>query len=132
MTAADFRKHHGLPPPGESAPTGRPERAQIRMPKPLGMNKTEAAYFDILLSKYPASDGYEVKYEPLTFRLPSSARYTPDFVVFKGHAIVEVVETKGGYIHSAASLLRFKEAVATYPAFKFTFAQRRKTRWMHA
>jgi hypothetical protein len=122
MSAADYRKLMGAT---------VAEKPQIRLPKAQKMNKTEAS-FELYLRSLWLNTGVKIIYEPITLRLPSGTKYTPDFLVI-GDAdlgkIIEIWEVKGPHIHSAASLRAFKEARSAFPFWKFKFAQRRNGAW---
>ncbi len=123
MSAAQFQALHGSP---MAQPSVKP---QIRLPKLTTANKTELAYAEILKREFI---GARVLYEPITFRLPSGTRYTPDWIVAADERILLVVETKGAHIHSPASLRAFKEARAAFPWLKFRMAQKRAEGWTTA
>ncbi len=110
------------------------EKPQIRLPKAQKMNKTEASFELYLRSTWGKLAAF-VLYEPITLRLPSGTKYTPDFVVIGADAglwlgrILEIWECKGPHIHSAASLRAFKEARSAFPFWAFKFAQKRSGVW---
>jgi hypothetical protein len=70
---------------------GRPRETRTRE----GMNKTEAAYADLLDARVAAGHVSEWWYESLTFKLAADCRYTPDFCVVLASGELEVHEVKG-------------------------------------
>lgn len=127
MTAKEFQAKFGRIEEGIPAGTVGP-KAQIRIPKSVTPNKTEAAWMEQAKRRHPNA---EVKYEPLTFRLPSGTRYTPDVIVFakEGGQVLAVYEVKGPHIHNSASIRAFKEARSAFPWWPFKFAQLTKDGW---
>ncbi len=121
ISAQEYRRRVGASP--ADPPFAKP---QIRLPRPVSMNKTEAAYGEILKREFP---GARLLFEPITFHLPSGTRYTPDWIVAGDERIILVVECKGAHIHSAASLRAFKEARSAFPFWRFRFAQKTKEGW---
>jgi hypothetical protein len=107
-------------------------RPQIRLPKLAQPNKTEAAWMEQLRRRYhPAIT--TIQYEPVTLRLPSGTRYTPDFMVHQSTTnMVEFWEVKGPHIHNPGSIRAFKEARAAFPFWSFKFAQKSKDGWKTA
>jgi hypothetical protein len=130
MSAKDFVKRFG----GGIDPLSEPTKMkpQIRLPKAVKMNKTEAEWYELLKRKFVPNEEYRIEYEPLTIRLRSGTRYTPDFVVMAGRKILGVYEVKGAHIHNSRSILAFKEARSMYPDWNFTFAQKTKDGWLTA
>lgn len=128
MTALEFQKQFGRIEEGIPAGTIGGPKAQIRIPKAATPNKTEAAWMEQAKRRHPKA---EVKYEPLTFRLPSGTRYTPDVIVFakEGGQVLAVYEVKGPHIHNSASIRAFKEARSAFPWWPFKFAQLTKDGW---
>lgn len=63
--------------------------------KPIGMNKTEAAYDEHLrILKYAGKILY-YEFEAIKFRLADNTFYTPDFLVQQADGTLEVHEVKG-------------------------------------
>jgi hypothetical protein len=126
MTSEEFQRRHG------NAPIASGNKPQIRIPKVRKMNKTEAGWQRELERRFdPAL--YRVRYEHLSIKLPHGTRYCPDFVVIEitTGRIVEIWETKGGYLHgsAAASKEKWKSAKDDNPQWKFGFAQLLKGEW---
>lgn len=138
MTSKEFQAMHGSGLGNQNV-----AKPQIRLPKIRKMNKTEASFETYLRMRWRDGTLAKIMYEPITFRLPSGTRYTPDFMVVAGvlpeyptlseqmsqGTIMEFWEVKGAHIHSSASIRAFKEARAAFPFWKFRFAQKRKDGW---
>jgi hypothetical protein len=133
VSAADFRKSQGLPPPGGGDAPPSTAKPQIRIPKRREPNKTEAEFGRTLKSTIPDA---RIMYEPFTLRLPSGTRYTPDFILVRptvgGSFVMLAYEVKGPHIHNPASIRAFKEAKSAFPWIVFVFAQKRKGEWTFA
>jgi len=133
MTARQFQAQFGNGPVADEF--ARLEgKAQIRLPKKRGPNKTEAEWIGILERRFDPAY-FRVLYERVTLHLPSGTRYTPDAVVMENKyrgAIYEFWEVKGPHIHNSASIRAFKEARAAYPLWSFRFAQKTKGGWAEA
>lgn len=127
MTSREFQRRFG----SGSASNSEAEnvKPQIRLPKMQEPNKTEAAFIE---HRKRLGDWSRIAYEPITFRLPSGTKYTPDVVVFRQDGGIECWEVKGPHIHNPRSVHAFKEARAAYPMFKWGFAQLRKGLWATA
>jgi hypothetical protein len=106
----------------DAAPGDKPA---IRLPAARVPNKTEARFEWYARARWRPS---WMEYEPLTLRLPSGTRYTPDYCarIATGFYVFEV---KGPHIHSEASLRSFKEARAAFPMWRFVFAQWKGGEW---
>lgn len=133
MTAAEYRawvQGRGVMAPGAVAlqDDSKAKSPQIRMPAAVKMNQGEQAWMRVLQGRFPAPR-YVVLFEPLTFRLPSGCRYSPDLVVMEGATMVELWEVKGKRIHNGHAIRAFKEAVAAWPALRWGFAQKTDEGW---
>ena len=121
MSAKDYREKvlGELPQFG-----GEPEaKAQIRLAKARAMNANEKRLLAVLEKRHV---GCTIRYEPMSFRLPSGTLYTPDFVVTnKEGTVLAIYEAKDSYLNksSDASKAKFKEARAAFPEFRWVFAQ---------
>ena len=82
-------------------------------------NKTEAEYN----RRYLGGAG---KYESVSLRLPGGSRYTPDWQSVGADGRVPFHEVKGSYrFHSQGrAVTAFRECVAAFPEFDFTWAVR--------
>lgn len=127
MKAAEFKALFGGKPNFTGGITPTEKKPQIRLPKPVEPNKTEAAFIEYAKRAYP--DGSKVLYEPFTLRLPSGARYTPDVIVVTPDGKIDCWEVKGAHIHNQRSIHAFKEAAAAFNFFGWGFAQKQKSEW---
>lgn len=80
------------------------------------MNKTEAAYADVLEKQKQAGDVLWYKFEGLKLRLADNTFYTPDFAVMLSSCELVVKEVKG-FMHDDANV-KIKIAADLYP-FRF-------------
>lgn len=91
------------------------------------MNKTEAAYAEILnLSQL----GGEVRwwaYEPIKLRLAKRTWYTPDFLVVGSDGRIEAIEVKGFWRDDAR--VKIKVAAELFPMFVFVAVRRDGDGW---
>lgn len=94
---------------------------------PGRMNKTEAAYAQLLELRRHAGEIADWKFESLKFRLADRTWYTPDFVVWLRDGGIECVEVKGFVEDDAA--VKFKVAQEMYPQFRFRMVFRRRGEW---
>lgn len=129
LSSKEYRAWMGLDPT-----TGKSDfypSNKIRLPKPSNMSKAEADYGRILCSEFRTA---VIAFEPITLRLPSGARYTPDWIVWEGARIALAVEVKGAYRLGSASrsALAFKEAIAAFPHIRFRHAHKSKEGWQTA
>jgi hypothetical protein len=90
---------------------GRWGRGKFRTGRrqPGEMNATERAYADVLTARVLAGELLAWDYEPLTFKLARSCRYTPDFIVQLPDGTIEAHEVK---IHTGSKLLAEDDAKA--------------------
>ncbi|PRE60689.1 DUF1064 domain-containing protein [Burkholderia multivorans] len=91
-----------------------------RMPKGR-MNKTEAAYADLLAGRLHAGEILWFRFESFKLRLADSTFYTPDFAVITAAGATEFHEVKGLWTDDARA--KIKIAAAQYP-FRFMAIQR--------
>lgn len=100
--------------------------ALARTPRPSGYkSKAEARWAERLavLARCGPGDPLAVlswSYEPVTLRLGSDARYTPDFMVIRNDRVIEFQEVKG-FMREAARV-RIQVAARMYPMFRFVIA----------
>lgn len=118
---------------GKRALTGREladdyvtPKPAIRIPKPRTPNKTEARFMSFAADRWPGAD---VRYEPITLRLPSGCSYTPDFMIHRNGGWTGFIEVKGPHIRNQRSIHAFKEARAAFPMFRWIFAQWKDGDW---
>jgi len=104
------------------------KRPAIRIPGAPLPNKTERRFEQYALARWTPC---WLSYEPMTLRLPSGTRYTPDwFMCIKD--VFYVVEVKGPHIHNSRSLHAWKEAKVAFPYWRFVFAQWSGGEWLLA
>jgi|GEM_PF-6767980 len=103
-------------------------RPAIRLPRLRKANGTELKFEAYAQECWKP---WWIQYEPLTLRLPSGTRYTPDYCACIGTEFY-CFEVKGAHIHNAASLRAFKEARAAFPHWRFVFAQWKGGEWLLA
>jgi len=90
------------------------------------MNKTEAAYAQLLELRKRAGEIVEYRFEPFRLILANNTSYTPDFlVVFEDH--FEIHEVKGFWRDDAR--VKIKVAARTFPWFQFIAIQYKKKQW---
>jgi len=104
--------------PHDVTPTKNPALRQRRGPK---LNKTEAAFFDWLKSKTPAT----VRAQEITLSLGNGVRYTPDFSITDAFGCCDFYEVKGFMRDDAA--VKLKVASGRYPEFTFFLVFRDRT-----
>ena len=107
------------------APVPAKSKPAIRIPAASAPNKTEARFEQYARARWQPS---WMLYEPLTLRLPSGTRYTPDWCacIADGFYLVEV---KGPHIHNSRSIHAWKEARSAFPHWRFVFAQWVRGEW---
>ena len=86
------------------------------------MNKTEAEYAGMLEARRLRGEVAWWRYEAITLKLADNTRYTPDFLVLLPDGVLEIHETKGGYIREDG-WLKLKVAAALFP-FRFFLCQK--------
>lgn len=130
MSAAEFQAAFGSGIGNQDVSAKKPA---IRLPKLDKMTKTEREYERILQTEFPASLGYEVKYEAISFKLDGGL-YSPDFSVWTGRMLVLCVETKGSVRLGSASRshMAFRAARKSWPHIKWRFAQWTGSSWTTA
>lgn len=101
-------------------------RGRVRR-QPGTMNKTEAAYADILEAERIAGRIHSWHYERVTFKLADDCRYTPDFQVVYPDGLVEYHEVKGFWEDDA--LAKIKVAATSFPEFTFRAFHKKSGQW---
>lgn len=91
------------------------------------MNKTEAAYADILETRKRAGGIVWWAFEPINIRLADKCFYSPDFMIQLASGVVEIHECKGRWEDDA--LVKIKVASELLP-FKFIAMQFLKGQWI--
>lgn len=96
-------------------------QAKGRLPKGT-MNKTEAAYAELLEEQKRMGMVLWWKFHPLRVRLADNAFYEVDFLVMAGDGGLEIHETKGGYVTDKGQLkIRLcAEALPVFRMFKMS------------
>lgn len=84
------------------------------------MNKTEAAYRDLLRDAQSLGDVQWFRFEGLKLRLADNTFYTPDFAVMAADGVIECHEVKGFWRDDARA--KIKIAAEQYP-FRFKAVQ---------
>lgn len=107
-----------LPPGGKSeASTGGAERTLALGRLPVGaMNKTEAAYGELLEERRQQGEVLWYRFEGLKLRLADNTFYSPDFAVMAIDGTLEMHEVKGHWHDDAR--VKIKVAAGMYP-FRF-------------
>lgn len=85
------------------------------------MNRTEAAYAQLLDVRKAASEIAAWWFEGLTFKLAPDLRYTPDFLILFADGSLECHEVKGFMREDAA--IKLKLAAQLFP-FKFVLVRK--------
>jgi hypothetical protein len=128
LALAQERKQNAARTPKE-ATADAPERQRTSPGPKKGMNKTETAYYHILMAE--AGEGlWDHVFEHESIKVKVGAYrcwYTPDFATEKDGRIT-FHEVKGGFVRDDARV-KFQAAVKQYPQFGWTWAQRVKGRW---
>lgn len=88
-----------------------------------GMNKTEAAYANILWLHQQTGDVRTYRFEAIKFRIGSSCFYTPDFEVVTGDGHLEYHEVKGFWDPKAR--VKIKAAASMFPDRLFVAVMKR-------
>lgn len=114
-------------------------RATARPPRrPKGMNKTEAAYAQVLELRKQAGEIRDYRFEPITFKLAPSqgdnkgTTYAPDFEVVNAEGHFEYHEVKSWWNRPERhaswkddALVKIKVAAAQFPERVFIGAEGR-------
>lgn len=106
---------------------GRPVATGVVAPRVAGrMNKTEAAYADLLRQRQIAGDVAWYRYECITLRIGDDCTYRPDFLVMLSDGALELHETKGFMRDDA--LVKIRAVAEQYP-FRFKLCRLLKGKW---
>ena len=95
------------------------------------MNKTEAAYAQILDAQQHIGQIEGWMFESVKFRLADKAWYTPDFLVMIracGRDWIEIHEIKGH--EREAAIVRWKACAEKFHRFRFEMIKRIKGEWV--
>ncbi|MDN8066312.1 hypothetical protein [Burkholderia vietnamiensis] len=105
------------------------QRMQALGRLPAGrMNKTEAAYAELLAARVHVGEILEFKFESLKLRLADRTWYTPDFAVVLPDGAREIHEVKGRWTDDAR--VKIKVAADLYPYYRFIAVRRVKGEWV--
>jgi hypothetical protein len=101
-------------------------RAQAQSHQPGKMNRTEAAYAEVLRSLLKLGEIADFAFEPVRLRIGKDWKtsYTPDFLVLTSDGLIEAHEVKGFWRDDAR--VKIKVAAHLYPAIKFIAVSREK------
>lgn len=92
------------------------------------MNKTEAAYAELLAARVHLGDVLEFKFESIKLRLADRTWYTPDFALVLAGGAREIHEVKGHWTEDAR--VKIKVAAELYPHYQFIAVRRVKGEWV--
>lgn len=115
MSSAEFRKLPEVQP-----------KARARFPRGT-MNKTEAAYAAQLELRKRAGEIADYRFEALTLQLADRTTLTVDFLVIKPDGLIELHETKGGFMRED-SWIKLKVAATLLPWFRFVLVRKSGTK----
>jgi len=90
------------------------------------MNKTEAAYAQLLELRQRAGEILWYKFEGIKLRLADKTFYTPDFAVLAADGVLELHEVKGVWLDDAR--VKIKVAAEIYP-LRFIAVKKTKDGW---
>ena len=98
-----------------------------------GMNKTEAAYADLLESKRLSGEIAGWWYESVNLRIGVKCFYKPDFMVMQNDGRIEFHETKAMWSNRAGwqddARVKVRAVAELFPMFKFVAAVKKKDGW---
>ena len=147
MTSAEFLKEYGKAPTTKQlkaaiekgakhkqevlkrmeAETPQAKTQALGRMKAGKMNKTEAAYADVLEGRKYAGEVAWYAFEPINIRLADKCFYSPDFMVMLSSGEIEIHEVKGFWTDDA--LVKIKVAATILP-FKFIAVRLEKGQWI--
>lgn len=107
-------------------------RAVGRLVKPASLNKTEARYWDRLISLRAAGHILWFDAHRLTFLLGPDCRYTPDFLVLDAQGGLECREIKGPFIRTGDDgMVKLRMAARTFPFLQWRLChEQRDKSWV--
>lgn len=130
MSAAEWRRAQGLPPPGADrvALARLAEHVPAHLAhRPGRMNKTEEAYANYLEVLKRAGEIRDWRFEELKLRLADNTFYSPDFLIWPIDSLLELHEVKGFWRDDAR--VKFKVARDRFPMFRFRAVRRVGAGW---
>lgn len=86
-------------------------------PRDGSMNKTEAAYAELLEGQRVAGTLREWHFEAVTLKIAHDCRYTPDFLIVRHDGAVELHEVKGFWRDDAKVKTRVAARVLPFPIY---------------
>ena len=95
---------------------------KVALKPDLRMNKTEAAYGDVLMTRMALGEILRFRFEEVVFVLGDRCRYTPDFEVVLEDGTVEYHEVKGFWRDDAR--VKIKAAARKFNDRKFIAVQK--------
>ena len=125
-TAADIDKLKVVKPGGVKVKSNQPASFALGRLKEGQMNKTEAAYAQLLELKKHTGDVLWYEFEPINLKIASKCFYRVDFLVMLKSGQLECHEIKGFWTDDAK--VKIKAAAAKFP-FKFIAIQLIKGNW---
>lgn len=112
-------------PPGKTSPRAK-EGAKPRIRQNgAGLNKTEQAFHDYLVSKFPDR---KVLSQSLTLRLANGCRYTPDEITFCPKTQKTCAYEIKGFARDDA-VVKLKVAASIFPWITFFLVTKTKAGW---
>ena len=93
------------------------------------MNKTEAAYANLLEARKHTGEIIWYSFEPINIRLAKNTFYKVDFLVMTHEGYLEAHEVKGFWTDDAR--VKIKIAAEKLPVFKFVAARLEKGQWIY-
>ena len=103
----------------------RRARGRTTKRQPGVMNKTEAAFAELLAERQRRGEITAWWFEPMKLRLAPLTFYSPDFVILHNDGMIEVAEVKGGFIEDDA-MVKFKCAAEIWWMFDFRMYQKKR------
>jgi len=113
--------------PAPAAPPLQRMQALGRLPAGR-MNKTEAAYAELLAARVHVGEILEFKFESIKLRLADRTWYTPDFALVLPDGAREIHEVKGHWTDDAR--VKVKVAAELYPYYRFIAVRRVRGEWI--
>lgn len=112
--------------PSNSVELKKPASFALGRLKQGEMNKTEAAYANLLETKKRIGEVVWYEFEPMNLRIADKCFYSVDFLVMLSNGQLECHEVKGYWTDDA--LVKIKAAAAKFP-FRFIAVRLVKGNW---
>ena len=122
----------------ELAEWQKPRARGKRRHTPGVMNKTEAAYAEVLDASYRTNAIAWYGFEAITLKLGPDCRWTPDFLVIDMDGYIEFHEVKAGYVNASGKVVarveddaavKLRLAPGQFPFFRFRLAWLYRGTW---